>query len=62
MARPKWSWIRETSDTAFVFLVILLTFILLLGRFIDIQQHVNMDYLLAIILLIGFFSILLRRN
>ena len=62
MIKLKWSWLKETSDTTFIFLIILLTFILLLGRFIDVHQYVNMDYLLVIILLIGFFSILLRSE
>ena len=62
MIKLKSSRVREVADTTFIFLVILLTFILLLGRFVDVQQYVNMDYLLVIILLIGFFSILLRSK
>ena len=62
MIKLKSSRVREVADTTFIFLVILLTFILLLGRFVDVQQYVNMDYLLVIILLIGFFSILLRSE
>ena len=62
MIKPKWVRVREISDTTFLFLVVALTFILLVDRFADVHQFVNMDYLLAIILLIGFFSILLRSK
>ena len=62
MIKLKSSRVREVADTTFIFLVIALTFILILGRFVDVHHYLNMDYLLAIILLIGFFSILLRSE
>jgi hypothetical protein len=51
------------AHATFILLVIALTFILLLGRFVDVQRYFNMDYMLAIILATGLFSILpLRRT
>jgi len=62
MFKLKSSRVREVADTTFILLVIALTFILLLGRFVDVRQYINLDYLLAIILLTGVFSILLRSE
>lgn len=62
MFKLKSSRVREVADTTFVLFVIALTFILLLGRFVDVRQYINLDYLLAIILLIGVFSILPRSK
>ena len=62
MAKLNRARVREVADTAFVLLVMLLTLVLLLDRFLHIRQYVNMDYMLAIILVIGIFSILPSRD
>ncbi|MFA5367622.1 MAG: hypothetical protein WC333_07080 [Dehalococcoidia bacterium] len=62
MKKLRLSRFGDVADTTFIFLVIALTLLLLIGRFAGVHHYVNMDYLLAIILLIGVFSILLRSE
>ena len=59
MIKARWRPAVGVVNTTFDLLVLIFTIVLLTDKFIHIGFRVNFDYFLAIILIFGFFSILL---